>query len=45
MRLSELSERSGVSTATIKYYLREQLLPPGRRVSATQAEYTDSHVP
>ncbi|MDP5315007.1 MerR family transcriptional regulator [Streptomyces poriferorum] len=44
MRLSELSERSGVSTATIKYYLREQLLPPGRRVSATQAEYTDGHV-
>lgn len=44
MRLSELSEQSGVSTATIKYYLREGLLPPGRRVSATQAEYDDSHV-
>lgn len=28
MRLSELSERSGVKTATIKYYLREGLLPP-----------------
>ncbi|MEU9200207.1 MerR family transcriptional regulator [Streptomyces sp. NPDC048332] len=44
MRLSELSEQSGVSTATIKYYLREGLLPPGQRVSATQAEYGDSHV-
>lgn len=44
MRLSELSERSGVSTATIKYYLREGLLPPGERVSATQAEYDEGHL-
>ncbi|MYW70041.1 MerR family transcriptional regulator [Streptomyces sp. SID8379] len=44
MRLAELSERSGVPVGTIKYYLRERLLPPGRRVSATQAEYEDSHL-
>ncbi|MGW0703632.1 MerR family transcriptional regulator [Streptomyces sp. NPDC002867] len=44
MRLSELSERSGVSTATIKYYLRERLLPPGRRVTATQSEYDENHL-
>lgn len=44
MRLAELSERSGISTATVKYYLREGLLPPGRRVSATQAEYEESHL-
>ncbi|MFB9391789.1 MerR family transcriptional regulator [Streptomyces coeruleoprunus] len=44
MRLSELSERSGVSLATIKYYLREGLLPPGRRITATQAEYDESHL-
>ncbi|MCX4446596.1 MerR family transcriptional regulator [Streptomyces sp. NBC_01789] len=44
MRLSELSERSGIATATIKYYLRERLLPPGERVSATQAEYDESHL-
>ncbi|MFE2430800.1 MerR family transcriptional regulator [Streptomyces sp. NPDC059373] len=44
MRLAELSERSGVSTATIKYYLREGLLPPGRRVTATQAEYGEEHL-
>ncbi|MCB5182209.1 MerR family transcriptional regulator [Streptomyces antimicrobicus] len=44
MRLAELSERSGVSTATIKYYLREGLLPPGRRVSATTAEYGEEHL-
>lgn len=44
MRLSELSERSGIATATIKYYLREGLLPPGERLSATQAEYDESHL-
>ncbi|MEV6756372.1 MerR family transcriptional regulator [Streptomyces sp. NPDC051214] len=44
MRLAELSTRSGVSTATIKYYLREGLLPPGRRVTATQAEYDEQHL-
>ncbi|MEV5597685.1 MerR family transcriptional regulator [Streptomyces sp. NPDC052496] len=44
MRLAELSERSGVPTATIKYYLREKLLPPGERVTATTAEYGDAHL-
>ncbi|GAA3038075.1 MerR family transcriptional regulator [Streptomyces glomeratus] len=44
MRLSELSRRSGVSVTTIKYYLREGLLPPGRQLSATQAEYDDDHL-
>ncbi|MFF1556242.1 MerR family transcriptional regulator [Streptomyces sp. NPDC058279] len=44
MRLAELSERSGVSTATIKYYLREGLLQPGDRVTATQAAYGEEHL-
>ncbi|MFJ1643723.1 MerR family transcriptional regulator [Streptomyces sp. NPDC088258] len=44
MRMAELSRRSGVATATIKYYLREGLLRPGRRVSATQAEYDEEHL-
>jgi len=44
MRLAELSERSGVSTATIKYYLREGLLPPGRQVNARTAEYDEEHL-
>jgi DNA-binding transcriptional MerR regulator len=44
VRISELSRRSGVATATIKYYLREGLLPPGRATAATQAEYGESHV-
>ncbi|MFJ7073623.1 MerR family transcriptional regulator [Streptomyces sp. NPDC098781] len=44
MRISELSRRSGVANATIKYYLREGLLPPGRATAATQAEYDDTHL-
>ncbi|MET8627023.1 MerR family transcriptional regulator [Kitasatospora sp. NPDC004669] len=44
MRISELSRRSGVPTATIKYYLRERLLSPGRATAATQAEYDESHL-
>lgn len=44
MRISELAARSGVPVATIKYYLREQLLPRGSLTSATQATYDDSHL-
>ncbi|MFE3184920.1 MerR family transcriptional regulator [Streptomyces violascens] len=44
MRLAELSERSGVSAAMIKYYLRQGMLAPGRKVGATTAEYDDSHL-
>lgn len=44
MRMAELSERSGIPTATIKYYLREGLLRPGHRVTATQSTYDDEHL-
>ncbi|MQY39401.1 hypothetical protein SRB17_74230 [Streptomyces sp. RB17] len=44
MRLAELSRRSGVSTATIKYYLREGLLSPGHQINTTTAEYGDGHL-
>jgi DNA-binding transcriptional MerR regulator len=44
MRVSELVARSGVPLATVKYYLREGLLPPGRATGATQAVYGDDHV-
>jgi DNA-binding transcriptional MerR regulator len=44
MRISELSARTDVSVPTLKYYLREGLLPAGRRTSRTQAVYDDSHV-
>ncbi len=33
-----------MAIATIKYYLREGLLPAGRRVSATTADYDEGHL-
>jgi DNA-binding transcriptional MerR regulator len=44
MRISELSRTTGMTVATIKYYIREGLLPAGTPVSATQAEYDRTHV-
>ncbi|MFZ4186429.1 MerR family transcriptional regulator [Streptomyces pseudogriseolus] len=44
MRISELSRRSGVSIPTIKYYLRDGLLPAGRPTAANQADYDEDHV-
>ncbi|MFC4082514.1 MerR family transcriptional regulator [Amycolatopsis samaneae] len=42
--MAELSAESGVPVATVKYYLREGLLPPGERTSPNQARYDVSHV-
>ena len=44
MRISELVERTGVPLATVKFYLRQGMLPPGEAVSATLAEYGEEHV-
>lgn len=44
MRMTELSERSGVPIPTIRYYIREGLLPSGQFTSPNQATYDDSHV-
>lgn len=44
MRISELSRQSDVPVATIKFYLREKLLPEGTLTSATQAQYGDEHL-
>ncbi|MFF4876699.1 MerR family transcriptional regulator [Micromonospora sp. NPDC000668] len=44
MRIAELSRRSGVAVPTIKYYLRESLLPPGELTSPNQASYDEHHL-
>jgi DNA-binding transcriptional MerR regulator len=44
MRIGELSRRSGVSVPTIKYYLREGLLPPGAPSGPNQADYDERHL-
>jgi DNA-binding transcriptional MerR regulator len=44
MKIAELSRRTGAPMATLKYYLREGLLPPGESTAVNQAEYGDAHV-
>lgn len=44
MRISELERVTGVPVASIKYYLREGLLPPGATTAPNQADYGDVHV-
>jgi DNA-binding transcriptional MerR regulator len=44
VRISELARRAGVPVGTVKYYLREGLLPAGTPTSATQAQYGAEHV-
>ncbi|MDK0518530.1 MerR family transcriptional regulator [Streptomyces sp. ML-6] len=43
MRIGELSHRSGVPVPTIKFYVREGLLPAGRLTSPNQASYDEGH--
>ena len=44
MRMSELSQATGVSGPTLKYYLREGLLHAGVSPGPTRAAYDDTHV-
>lgn len=44
MRIAALSSATGVSVATLKYYLREGLVHPGRATAVNQADYDDTHV-
>ncbi|MBR7833828.1 MerR family transcriptional regulator, partial [Actinospica durhamensis] len=44
MRIGELSAASGVPLPTVKYYLREGLLPAGERTARNQADYGPEHL-
>lgn len=44
MRISDLSRQTGVPVATIKFYLRERLLPPGTPTGRNQAVYDEVHL-
>src|SRR2546429_1914232 len=44
VRISDLSRQTGVPTATIKFYLREHLLPPGAMTARNQADYGSEHL-
>ena len=44
MRIGDLAKTTGVPVATLKFYLREGLLPAGTPTAVNQAEYDDVHV-
>lgn len=44
MRISDLARISGIPLPTIKFYIRERLLPPGRSTARNQAEYGEEHL-
>jgi DNA-binding transcriptional MerR regulator len=44
MRISELARASGVPLATLKFYLRDGLLPPGEPLGPNQADYSGAHL-
>lgn len=45
MKIQELSRRTGLPVPTIKFYLREGLLPPGRATpTSRQRDYDERHV-
>lgn len=44
MRISDLSRESGIPMPTLKFYLREGLLPAGERTARNQATYGAAHL-
>ena len=45
MKVSELAQRSGVPISSIKFYIRQKLLPRGERTTASnQAVYGENHL-
>ncbi len=44
MKISELAERAKVPASTIRYYVREGLLPPPLKTGRTIAYYSDAHL-
>jgi len=44
MRISDLSRQSGIPIPTIKFYLREAVLPAGSRTGPNQATYGEAHL-
>jgi DNA-binding transcriptional MerR regulator len=44
LRISELARKAGMPIPTVKFYLREGLLPPGTPTARNQARYDESHL-
>ncbi|MFC7401573.1 MerR family transcriptional regulator [Citricoccus sp. GCM10030269] len=44
MKLQKLAEVTSTPVSTVKFYLREGLMPPGEKLNATTAAYEQHHV-
>lgn len=44
LRMKDLCEASGLNRQAIHFYIKEGLLPPGRKTGRNMAWYTDEHV-
>lgn len=44
MRMGELAAQAGLPIASVKFYLREGLLPPGEATAKNQARYGPAHL-
>lgn len=44
MPIGRLAEQTGLSTATINFYVAEGVLPPPRKLNRTRAAYTSRHL-
>ena len=44
MRISELARQADVTIPTVKFYLRQGLLPDGEATAVTRAEYNEEHL-
>ncbi len=44
LTISDLADRSGLPISTIRYYVREGLIPPGQRLSRTRIRYDANHL-
>ncbi|WP_340537695.1 MerR family transcriptional regulator [Nocardioides sp. GXZ039] len=42
--MADVAESAGVAVATVKYYVREGLVPPGERTGHNQTRYSTDHV-
>lgn len=42
--VSDLAERSGLPASTIRYYVRQGLMPAGQRLSRTRSVYNQKHL-
>ena len=44
MPIGEVAQQTGLTTATINFYVREGIVPPPRKLNRTRAAYNQQHL-